>query len=206
MMVALRLLQVMVQFGLFSYIISKVPSQCCLVQGFGPVAGARPTSFRAEAYGVLAATRFLLQLSEFTGVALNQHVCHWIDNKGVVSRIKWALRQSWSNPNSTLLSDWDVITEIMTTVQFMQGVTYSPKWIKGHQDSEHPFETLTFAAQQNCAADGLATEFHGTPRGRQVHQRVPLMPHTKAQLVLKGTTLTSYYKRTLCGRQRQNHH
>ena len=62
------------RLGSYSFVITHVQSKCQLASGQGPVPGANPSSFRAEAYGVLAACRFLIQLSLFTGIPVKQRI------------------------------------------------------------------------------------------------------------------------------------
>jgi hypothetical protein len=76
----------------FGYAIAPVTLGQRLVQGAGPAPGKNPSSFRAEAYGVLAVGPLLLQLTEYTGIPpLRSQVTHWIDNQSVCRRVKQAL-------------------------------------------------------------------------------------------------------------------
>ena len=184
-------------FGSFGYTITHVTSRTRLAKGRGPVFGDSPSSFRAEAYGALAVGRLLFRLSEYTGQAINQCICHWIDNQGVVQRILEEFQSKYKRPNLTLQPDWDIIHEVATTYRKLSSITYTPKWIRSHQDATTPYQDLTLEAQMNCDADKQAEEFHQSPQGRQRRPRVPLLPHTHAHLVVQGRHVTSSYKTTI---------
>lgn len=74
-------------YGSFGFVISTVRTRFRLITGNGPVPGNKPSSQRAEAYGVLAAGRILLRLSEYTKTRLRPDLVHWIDNQGVIKRL-----------------------------------------------------------------------------------------------------------------------
>ena len=143
--------------GSFGFTVTHVSSKTRLMMGQGPVPGHEPSSFRAEAYGALAVGRLLVRLSEFTGIEIRQRVFHWIDNEGVVNRIKAQLKQPQVYPSSTLQPDWDVIHEIGRTFSSLPEIQYQPKWIKSHQDSTKDYRQLSLAAQMNCDADALCS-------------------------------------------------
>lgn len=183
--------------GSYGFTITHVQSRKTLVTGKGPVPGHKPSSFRAESYGALAAGRLLVRLAEYTGIDINQEVRHWLDNQSVIKRIHQALQNTHQRPNSTLQPEWDVIHEIAQTFQSLKGVSYKAQWIKSHQDSGIEPSKLTLAAQMNCTADKLATQFHTTETKNNTKKIVPMMPHTKAQIEIQGKTITSQYKTTL---------
>jgi hypothetical protein len=185
------------EFGTFSYIITHVQSRCQLAWGNGPVPGAHPSSFRAEAYGVLAASRFLFHLSTFTGIKLHQRIRHWIDNAGLVKRIRKMLTFTHEFPNATLAPDWDVMTEILHSIRSIPDIQYSAHWIKSHQDSATAYDNLTLAAQMNCDADMLASDYHQSANGLRPIPIVPMKSHTHAQLRMRDTTITAYYKKAI---------
>jgi hypothetical protein len=103
------------KYGSYGFTETHVPSKKRLATGHGPASGDAPSSFRAEAYGVLAVGRFLVRLSEYTGISIQQTVKHWIDNEAVVNRLKQEVGRKYYTPNSTLQADWDIINEIHRT-------------------------------------------------------------------------------------------
>ena len=54
--------------GAFGWMLSNDPGER-LASGMGPARGYRPTSYRAEGYGILSLLRFLIQVSEYTHTA-----------------------------------------------------------------------------------------------------------------------------------------
>ena len=153
--------------------------------------GGQISSFRAEAYGVLAALRLLYHLSKFTGIKLNQRVRHWIDNAGLVKRIRNMLTFSQQFPNATLAPDWDVMAEIQYSIRSPPDTQYTAHWIKSHQDNNTSYENLTLAAQMNCDADMLASDFHRSANGLRHLPIVPMQSQTHAQLEIHDTTIFS---------------
>ena len=152
------------KYGSFGFTITHVTSTIRLATGNGPVHAAKPSSFRAEAYGVLAATRFIKRLTEYTGSTLTQEITHFIDNQGVVQRLKDELSRP-ENPNATLQPDWDIINEAILTIKELSESKYQFKWVKAHQDRTSPYDALPLEAQMNCDADTLATSYHISPNG-----------------------------------------
>jgi hypothetical protein len=161
-----------------------------LITGRGPAPGAKPQSFRAEAYGALAVRRILIRLSQFTAIPFTTSYHHYIDNKGVIQRIQTEEKRTFHIPNKTLAPDWDVLA--MTLAPAPELPPNIVSWVKGHQDDDKPRETLSIAAQLNCEADDEAGQYqedHGAAR-----PLAPMFPNTHAQLVISGNSVNSYYK------------
>jgi hypothetical protein len=188
------------KYGSFGYTITIPTTRARLVKGAGPVPGTRMSSFRAEAYGVLAVLRFLLRLSEYTRTTIQTKVIHWIDNQSVLKRLRRARLASPQSPNETLRPDWDVVHAVKTTLGQLAQVQYEFEWVRSHQDNQQPYHTLPLEAQINCDADTEATQFHSTSQGRIQQVLVPMIPSTKAQLAIQGHTVTAYYKQTIRNR------
>jgi len=75
--------------------------------GSGAVAGFRPTSYRAEAYVVLATVCFLTQIALFAGAPAPERFRHYCDNQSVT--------QSCSKDQvvpGRLAPDWDVLLQL----------------------------------------------------------------------------------------------
>jgi len=185
------------KFASFGFTIHQAANHRKIAMGNGPVPGGTPTSFRAEAYGVLAVGRLLLRLQQFSGILISQRVSHWIDNQAVVSRIQDAFQSKYASPNATLHPDWDVVNAIAHTFAQLHGVTYKARWIKSHQDTQTAYDQLSWEAQMNCDADGLASVFQQSPQGRIHLKVVPILPNTVAQLEVSGSTVTGRYKSVL---------
>jgi len=143
----------------FGVTIYNATIQTNILQVKGPAPGSRPSSFRAEAYGALAALRAVWRLSQYTTILPSSTICHWIDNSALVRRLQRELKRAYQDPHATLQPDWDVVQCIVSTVRSL-GTTssYSVKWIKSHQDEHQPARELSLAARLNCDADKLAGE------------------------------------------------
>jgi hypothetical protein len=81
------------------------------------------------------------------------------DNQDLVTTITKREKNTAPYPNTTLQSDWDLIKEIYTTYQHLNIANVSFKWIKGHQDTDIPYDKLSIPAQFNVDADRLAEEY-----------------------------------------------
>ena len=97
-------------------------------------------------------------------------------------------------PNRALSPDWDIINEIVHT---LQSLPFSPtiQHIKGHQDDHDEYDDLPILAQLNVDADrfaGMYQDQHG-----KYQPTVPLMPNTGAQLHLSDATVTTKYKQAI---------
>ena len=198
----------------FGWILSV--QECRLVQCSGPAYGHKPSSYRAEAYGMLSFLRFLYRLSvfcqydRFLGGTL---VC---DNISLVNNVTGVLHAPGvgeipelfidddvdpdtvfalaSFSSRMLISDWDALTTIQDT---LETVTYPLRieHIKSHQDDKKPYNTLSLHAQLNVDADHLANlyqRYHGPSR-----PQVLMFPKARAQLQLDGETVTHNYKSTI---------
>eukprot|EP00957_Ditylum_brightwellii_P011703 884183-Ditylum_brightwellii.AAC.1 len=82
----------------------------------------------------------------------------YLDNKGVITRIK--KQQTHSNDYSfnTLTPDWDVIAQIssiLDTGNFLPIIQH----IKGHQDKHKKYNDLSLPAKLNVDVDLLAVEY-----------------------------------------------
>lgn len=167
----------------------------------GPVYGTRPTSYRAEGYGLLSMTRFLICLSEYCNNTQQMQPFRMAsDNISLVDNATEYQQEDTDIPSFTdepleyqkaaqftLVSDWDILNEIRMSLPLLLG---KPRilWVKGHQDRKKAYEELPLLAQLNVDADKYAGEFqdqHGADR-----PLVPRMPHNGAQLHLSGGTIT----------------
>lgn len=169
--------------GSYAWVISNSEGEI-LAQCHGPVFGAKISSYRAEAYGILSVLRYLLQLSNIRGnttTEANTLLSHPLvcDNKAIVCRINELKKWKRIYPNVTMESEWDVLAEIkvaMDTLAPASQPTFAH--IKGHQDRTRPKTDLPLQAQLQCTADKLAEiQF----------QQFPLMDHSIAYRRLPTT-------------------
>jgi len=187
--------------GSFAWVISTNEGEI-LAECHGPVFGAKISSYRAEAYGILSVLRFLLHLHQLRrsanceADALLSHVLV-CDNRSIILRIKEL--QQWTRiyPNATMESEWDVLAEIRATLQHFD-LHSQPifQHIKGHQDRLRPLADLSLEARLNCKADKLAeTYLQSFPDVD--HSFVALLPTAGCQLQLDAGTITHDIKREL---------
>lgn len=158
----------------------------------GPAYGAKPTSYRAEAYGILSAVRFFYHLQAKWQVTNAFHI--YCDNKSMVNRSNENRRVPDAKPNSTLESEWDVLAEIWTTLKMFP--EWNITWIKGHQDDNTPYNRLELPAQLNVDADALADAYI-VDNPDHPYNIVPLLPTSGIQLHLPVGTITHNLKKAI---------
>jgi hypothetical protein len=101
------------------------------------------------------------------------------NNQGLIGHIMTSLAYEAPYPNSTLSADWDVVNEIVTTLQKMP-IQHSFLHGKGHQDETTEYADLPLDAKLNVDADAEAGKYrHNYPEPRP---RVPWLPSNPAQL------------------------
>ena len=163
----------------------------------GPVCGASPASFRAEAYGLLSCLRFVTRYLEFHNTAATSGYQHYTDSQSLLDRITTVQNQQLLTPDDSLDADWDVVNELLLIFNSM---SYPPslKYVKSHQDRTKKWCDLPIPARLNCEADQAARRFFWcSVDPNRDYSRVPRLPHNKVQLHLSTGTVTSTIKRPL---------
>lgn len=195
------------QVGSYAWVLSS-PSGQRVLRGSGPVRGGRISSYRAEAYGVLAAVRFIHHVMKYTSMSIPFHGQMACDNKAIVQQVSTFLPTPvLGNDGQTsttgvrrhftldpLAPEWDLLIEIYHTVCDTWTDT-TIQHVKGHQDQDAEKGDLPLLAQLNIEADQLAGQHqrqHPEPS-----PRARLLPHTGAHLHLPSGTVTSRYDQTL---------
>ncbi|KAI2495886.1 hypothetical protein MHU86_18627 [Fragilaria crotonensis] len=74
--------------GAFGWALSDDRRERVLATGIGPARGATASAFQAEAFGMLAVTRFLVRLGEFTGHFNNWNGIMATDSQSVLDTIQ----------------------------------------------------------------------------------------------------------------------
>ena len=87
-----------------------------LIRCSGPAPG-KESSFRSEGYGMLSVVRFLFHLFEYCQQTHPGPFRFITDNQGLLTRVQSALQYDDPYPNSTLEPEWDVVNEIVSTLQ-----------------------------------------------------------------------------------------
>jgi exonuclease III len=172
--------------------------------GMGPARGPRPSSYRAEGYGLLSILRFLIRIAEFTG-----RTEPWIgvlvtDSQSVLKTLGGGDKEFHATDEpvqidgntvvlDVLCPDWDILIEIQHALTQLPELQL--KFIKGHQDATVPYAQLPLLARLNVDADAKAGQFqdlHGQDR-----PIVLLTPRTHALLHILEGTITSSFATTL---------
>ena len=158
-----------VTHGAFGWALSS-GSGTRLAYGMGPASGRKPTSYRAEAYGLLSLLRFLIRLREFSHMHEEWSGEIATDSKSVLD----TLNEGDTDPHDeelpvdlddgcvvldVLRPEWDVLIEIQEALRSLPGVTL--QYVKGHQDRDNEYQQLSLMAQLNVDADHMAGEFSG---------------------------------------------
>ena len=177
--------------GSFGYVVSTSCGRQ-VAKGRGPAPGAHPNSFRSEAYGVLAALRWLRHALHEVPEVANATITHYLDNKSVIRRVEQAITSSIDNPNKKLLPEHDVITESTHTLKELP-LHIEFKWVKGHQNATTAYSNLDVPAKMNCDADSEASLFHWQDNTQ--HRNVAPLPHTPSQLAIDKQSITAHIKR-----------
>jgi hypothetical protein len=183
--------------GSFGWSVS-LPNGRRLATCSGPVYGAKPSSYRAEGYGMLSLLRFFIRLFEYCDTPHDTAGVIVCDNLLLINKViayqspfptAALLDEDWTpfdslptllsntSPSATLAPDWDVLNEIHHS---LHDLNFRPTFqhIKGHQDRDTPYDNLPLLAQLNVDADTAAGHFqsqHGCH-----HPHVPLLPHAGA--------------------------
>lgn len=194
------------KYGSFGWVISD--GRYILWKGWGPAVGHPMQSFRAEAYGRLAAVCFLRRFIEFYAIELpslatadNISIAlSYTDSKSLLDRLVKHATRHVDSSFDRLQNDSDVIFEIAATEK-AAGININGAWVKGHQDDTMDYADLPFSAQLNVLADELAThaltehEDRGNP-----HPMLPL-PSTGVYLGLDEGGLVTSRERGLIQRR-----
>ena len=177
-----------------------------VAKGMGPARGPKPTSYRAEACGMLSFLRFLLRVAEYTTMVEPWKGKIVSDSESVLKTLSGGDVDPDESPEAplkidgdkvvlnVLCPDWDILIEIQHAMQQLPGITI--QYIKAHQDDKIPYPRLPLLAQLNCDADKQAGEFqdqHGC-----VRPLLLMTPRTGALIHLNGSgSITGNFATTL---------
>ena len=117
-----------------------------LVHCVGSVRGLNPSSFRAEATGVLSALRFVTRFLEYHNLPQHKSYTHYTDSQSLLDRLNAIKKHDKYFANSTLEPDWDIVNEIMWNVNNMD---HPPtlRYVASHQDKHKKRSTLPLPVQ-----------------------------------------------------------
>ncbi|KAI2503136.1 hypothetical protein MHU86_11327 [Fragilaria crotonensis] len=154
--------------GAFGWAMSTIFGER-VATGMGLVRGARHTSYRSEAHGLLSLLCFLIRLAEYTHQtdAWAGHLA--TDSQSLLDTLFGlkANAQSRSSLQCTqlveldvMIPEWDVLIMIQERMRRLPLIDI--QHIQGHQDKHKPYDELTLLAQLNVDADHKASSFQRT--------------------------------------------
>ena len=179
-------------------------SRVTAAQGMGPAPGSKPTSYRAEAYGMLSIMRFLIRIAAFTDMHFQWKGIICTDSQSLLDTLngKDVDPQADEAPLDIhgsevvldeLCPDWDILIEIQIAKKELPDVRL--QYVQGHQDRTRQYNSLDQFGQLNVDADRKAAQFqdeHGAYRGH-----APMTPHASAHLLGAQGTITSHYAKRI---------
>ena len=178
--------------GTFGWVLS-LSDGTRLVSCKGVAIGHPMTSYRAEAFGTWSLLLFLKSVLDHFRCHLQEKPQIHCDNQGLVDNVNHILKRIRDAfPNDTLISDWDILNEILA---LLATIPSSYRWIKGHQDDHKPKAQLPLPAQLNIEADELADEAHQIQP--PASSRLWRAPHNPIQILHNCVPITSKLKNTL---------
>ena len=179
--------------GSFGWIICSHQGEI-LASGSGLAYGLHISSFRCEAYAILAALRFIIQLRQHHQLpSFDPHITWLCDCKSLLQRITTALSPI-PNPNRTKLAEHD--TEIAIAHSFrLVSSNLHQKHIHSHQNDNIPLHSLPLPQKLNRMADSLAKDHAKTTN--HATTTTPLISLAGCQLSINHSTITRSIPRYL---------
>jgi hypothetical protein len=121
---------------------------------------------------------------------------HEVTQGEVDDRDPLSTAQLSTSTNHTLAADWDIVNEIRWNLQQQRLQSCTLKHVRGHQDRNKDYNSLSLEAQLNVEADRLARQYQDQHMDKP-ETTVYLLPHASAQLHLRDGTCTSHIPRAL---------
>jgi hypothetical protein len=171
-------------FGWKIVSIEKTGTTTTLFEGSGPVDGPFDiaTSTRCELGGLVAPLLLCTSLAAYWGL---RHKCRyrWLtDSKAAISKVDFITRQSHRVTRAP--KDVDYLTAIRE-LQKSLGKSLKPQWVKGHQDDQHDYDSLSTEAKLNIDVDTLATN-HLLSTAIKPTQTTPHTPWLRISVEVNG--------------------
>ena len=91
--------------------------------------------------------------------------------------------------------DWDVLQQIITSFRLFPTLPII-RFVKGHQDADCPYTTLSIPAPLNVDTDHLAGSY--APRPNKNPTIVNMIAGSAISLHLSSRTITTKYRSALC--------
>jgi ribonuclease HI len=155
-------------------------------------------SFRAEAYGMLAALRYIQETCTWnsTWPTTNKEITAYSDNLSLIQRISWHHQRIVTTPKNVSATNYNT-EKAITAIDFLEtkNIIIKVTHVKGHQDKKRKKQQLLKEAQMNIEADiesTIALETHSCK------QEYSPLPETRAMLYKQGQPVMSKEAKTLC--------
>ena len=160
-------------------------------EGNGPVFGYKPSSYRAEGYGILAVLRLIIRVFQFTNIDLPHEVHLYTDSQSMIKSIASYREQLPPFPNKTLEAEWDILQCIS---HCMDEFPVEPHlhYVRAHQNKDKSYDSLSLEGQLNEDADRRAAQYQHEPDRQS--DVVPRLEGNSAQLYIDNATVTHDYK------------
>mmetsp|Transcript_30358 Transcript_30358/g.72755 ORF Transcript_30358/g.72755 Transcript_30358/m.72755 type:complete len:2117 (+) Transcript_30358:2729-9079(+) len=168
----------------------------CLTTVAGPAFGSYSSSHRAEGYGLLSAIIFAYYSIIFFGLDPNWTYQFWSDNKPLIDACRGNPDATWPDPNSTLTTDWDLVSAILHFYRLLPPSTVSFHHVYGHQDDHETYADLSLESQMNVDADAAATKYRVECPCKPSFDPTPF-PGNPVQLVLHDEVITSKHSKCI---------
>ena len=153
-----------------------------------------PSSFCAKAYGLLSYLQFLYRISQYTHSPLPKETILYTDSASLIAKISEIKKWPYFFPNATMDPDWDILQQIITSRHLFPLLPILC-FLKGHQDADCPYVTLSLPAQLNVDTNHLARSY--APRPNVNPTIVPMIAGTAVSLHLSTRTTTTKYRSAL---------
>ena len=153
-----------------------------------------PSSFRTKAYGLLSYLRFLYRISQYTHSPLPKETILYTDSASLIAKIGEIKTWPYFFPNATMDPDWDVLQQIITSRHLFPLLPVL-RFVKGHQDANCPYVTLSLPAQLNVDTNHFAGSY--APRPNENPTTVPMIAGIAVSLHLSSGTTTTKYRSAL---------
>ena len=153
-----------------------------------PIFSCLPSSFHAEAYGLLSYLRFLYRVSQYTQSPLPKQNIIYTDSASLIEKLGKIRKWPYFFPNTSTDPDWDILQQIIFSLRLFPSLP-EIRFIKGHQDDDHPYTTLSLPAQLNVDTDHLAGSY--VPRPNQNPTIITMIAGSAISLHLLSGTITT---------------
>ena len=173
--------------GSFGWVIATSDDGAIVATGQGTAFGENISSFRCEAYGILAALQFILHIHYYYHQPQPHYpITWWCDSKSLIQQIQ-SNRSNLPNPNRYKLAEHDIEHTITHTLNLLPRSLH-PHHLHSHQYDKRPIHTIPIPYRLNRIADKLADEHNSSLNCPMT--KAPLLRPAGCQLHLNNGTIT----------------